>query len=115
MRARRPRRIRVDGETVHVQWKQSLGQFEQGYALGGYYFPKAKAGPTIQVATETSRLGQRRTFMHEMGHHLWRKAGFHRRFKQTTEELVVEELMSWTLLALRENPVMTRWLLEKDD
>ncbi len=114
MRARKPRRIRVDGEQVHVEWKEGLGQFPQGYALGGYYYPKAKQGPTIVVETSTSRLGARRTLMHELGHHLWRKAGFHRRFSQKTEELVVEEMASWFLIALRENPVMARWLLEKD-
>lgn len=112
-RVRRPKVILVDGVRLPVTWRK-LGQFAQGYALGGYYYPKARGGPRISITAFGSRNTQRVALVHEVLHDVWRRAGLHLRFKTTTEELVIDELSSWFVRVLRDNPQLVRYLTEED-
>lgn len=113
-RTRRPTLIRHEDQDVSVRYVPRTAQFPEGYSLSGEYFPKATGGPRIDIVTPSRSVG-RTVLVHEILHHIWRQAGFHRKFSGRTEELIIGDLATDIVHVLRRNPALVKYITEGSD
>jgi len=99
----------VDGEKVTVDFVKKVGQFPQGYSMGGDY---DRVKRRIRINSTQTRGGQRAALMHELIHHAFVKSGI--TIGRKTEELVADGLDAWLALMLHRNPELVDFLTEED-
>ena len=105
----KPKTLKIDGQTVAVEWDMALGRFAQGYPLGGDYKKNR-----IRIAKGMTRSQVRKTLLHELMHHLWERADLHSVLSVKTEELVIDSLDAWMFTVLNENPDLRDFLFEDE-
>lgn len=103
-----PKRLRIDGETVQVNQKKSLGTLKEGHPVGGLYQDRK-----IQLSpVGMTRMGLRSNLFHELGHYFLERDGV--RLTRAQEEAVAGAF-SWIAYLLRENPDLVAWVTEEWD
>ena len=103
-----PTELVIDGQKVSVRWVKELGDFPQGYGVGGDYDRVKQA---IRVTTNVPTNSQRGQLFHEILHHLAQRGGLAKRFSRKQEESIIDSLDSWIVRTLRDNPDLVAWLV----
>jgi hypothetical protein len=108
--AKKPTRIRIEEDVLPVEWEVRLGRLAEGYARAADY-----GQGRIRMGRGNARRWQRTHLMHEVVHHLWKKAALSDVLSTKTEELVIESLIPWLVLMMRQNPELVEFIMEEDD
>lgn len=103
-RPARPSELRVGPYLFTVEYKEEVSDSEPD--LFGLTIPRDQR---ILISSRQTELSEQDTVLHELLHAVFYASGL---FKDVdNEERVVTTVATWLLMALRDNPVLARFLL----
>lgn len=108
-KSKAPKTIDVEGTAVTTEYVDRIGRLAEGYAMGGQHYRNH-----IKLENGLTRRGEKVTWLHELMHNLWERAGLKSYLSQKTEELVLASLDSWLWTALDDNPEAVEFLFGED-
>lgn len=105
---RKPTLVVTDGRKCRIRWsKRLLGRFKDGYGVAGDHNPGlVRIGPGLLADAE------RVVLMHELLHELFDYAIIGQVVKKQDEEFILNNLDSWLVALLRENPELVTYLTD---
>jgi hypothetical protein len=104
---KQPRKLTCDGERLAVSWPRIVGQFPQGYSVGGDI---DLAANRIRIASTQPRVSQQTALEHELLHYCFRRGGV--KLGARLEEYVIDGIAGFQVVLLKENPELVEFLTE---
>lgn len=105
---KKPTLVVTDGRKCRIAWpKRLLGRFKDGYGVAGdHTLGVVRIGPGQMADRE------RVTLMHELLHELFEYAIIGQVVNKKDEEFILNNLDSWLVAMLRDNPELVAYLTE---
>jgi hypothetical protein len=103
---KKPTLVVTDGRRCRIAWpRRLLGRFKDGYGVAGDHVPGL-----IRIGPGQLANNERVVLMHELLHELFDYAIIGQVVNKKDEEFILNNLDSWLVALLRENPELVTYL-----